>query len=175
LKLGLKRDEVKLVDYTEEWQHEFQRVKQEILLSTSIPEKRVEHIGSTAIRGMAAKPILDVMVGVDCIEDVDPSVFLGLKNIGFLRLRVHRPNEIVLAKFTDETYEEKTHFIHLVDFNKELWNNLLFFRDYLNENEQARTEYSHLKKKFIERNNHGIKAYTDYKEQFVHDIFRKRC
>ena len=60
-------------------------------------------------------------MGVDDINSVDKEFFQGLKKAGFLRLRVERPNEIVLAKFTDDTYEEKTHFIHLVDYNKGLW------------------------------------------------------
>ncbi len=123
---------------------------------------------------MVAKPILDLVVGVDDIENVDKVIFQGLKEVGFLRLRVQRPNEIVLAKFTDETYEEKTHFIHLVDYNKELWNNLIFFRDYLNANETVRAQYSNLKKKFLEEKNGGIDEYTDYKEQFVREIYGKR-
>ena len=89
-------------------------------------ENRIEHIGSTAIKDMVAKPILDLVVGVHDVENVDKAIFQGLKEAGFLRLRVQRPNEIVLAKFTDETYEVKTHFIHLVEYNKDLWKNLIF-------------------------------------------------
>ncbi|ENQ3077065.1 hypothetical protein [Bacillus multifaciens] len=51
-------------------------------------------------------------MGVDDIENVDNAIFQGLKEAGFLRLQIQRPNEIVLSKFTDETHEEKTHFIH---------------------------------------------------------------
>ncbi|MCJ7842815.1 GrpB family protein [Lederbergia sp. NSJ-179] len=174
MKLGLKRDEVRLEPHTVEWEEEFHRVKQVILNSTPIHESRMEHIGSTAIKGIVAKPILDLVVGVDDIENVDEEIFQGLKAAGFLRLRVQRPNEIVLAKFTNETYEEKTHIIHLVDYNKELWKNLIFFRDYLNENKTAREQYSELKKKFLEENNGGINEYTNYKEQFVRGIFEKR-
>lgn len=174
MKLGLKRDEVRLEEHSVEWQKEFYKVKQDILNSTPIQENRIEHIGSTAIKDMVAKPILDLVVGVDDIENVDKVIFQGLKEVGFLRLRVQRPNEIVLAKFTDETYEEKTHFIHLVDYNKELWNNLIFFRDYLNANETVRAQYRNLKKKFLEEKNGGIDEYTDYKEQFVREIYGKR-
>jgi GrpB-like predicted nucleotidyltransferase (UPF0157 family) len=174
MRLGLKRDEVKLEAHTEEWKEEYLRVKQEILNATPINEVRIEHIGSTAIKGIVAKPILDLVVGVDDIEKVDEAIFHGLKEVGFLRLRVERPNEIVLAKFTDETYEEKTHFIHLVEFDKELWKNLLFFRDYLNANETAREQYNELKLKFLEEKDGGIKDYTDYKEQFVKSIYAKR-
>lgn len=174
MKLGLKRDEVRLEPHTVEWQKEFHRVKQDILKYTPIQENRIEHIGSTAIKDMISKPILDLVVGVDDIEIVDKAIFQGLKEAGFLRLRVQRPNEIVLAKFSDETYEEKTHFIHLVDYNKDLWNNLIFFRDYLNTNESIRSQYSNLKKKFLEEKNGGIDEYTDYKGKFVREIYRKR-
>src|SRR5699024_12474101 len=79
-----------------------------------------------------------------------------------------------LAKFSDDTYEEKTHFIHLVDYGKKLWKDLIFFRDYLNANESARVKYSSLKKEFLNKHKGDIKAYTDYKESFVKEIFRKR-
>ncbi len=104
----------------------------------------IEHIGSTAIKNIVVKPILDLVVGVDEIENVDKSFFRGLKEAGFLKLKVERPNEIVIAKFTDDTLEEKTHFIYLVEYNNELWKNLIFFSNYLNSNETAREHYREL-------------------------------
>ncbi|QCR31062.1 GrpB family protein [Lysinibacillus sp. SGAir0095] len=174
MSLGLKRDEIRLEAHYDEWKKEFLRVKRDILNSTSIQENRIEHIGSTAIRDIVAKPILDIVVGVDDIDNVDKLIVQGLKEAGFLKLKVERPNEIVLAKFTDDTYVEKTHFIHLVEYNKEHWNNLIFFRNYLNSNKTAREQYKELKMKFLEEINGGITEYTDYKEQFVKGIYEKR-
>ncbi|WP_096272170.1 GrpB family protein [Paucisalibacillus globulus] len=174
MRLGLKRDEVRLETFTDEWQKNFFNIKQDILKSTPLQEERIEHIGSTAIKGTVAKPIIDIVVGVDDLEEVDQAIFEGLKKVGFLRLRVERPNEIVLAKFTDETYEEKTHYIHLVEYNGDLWKNLIFFRDYLNSNDSVRQQYQDLKLKFLKEKNGGIKEYTDYKEQFVKGIYEKR-
>src|SRR5699024_5302645 len=96
------------------------------------------------------------------------------KKSGFFRLKVERPNEIVAAKLTDGTYKEKTHFINLADYNKDLWKNFIFFRDYLNANEVVRKQYEKLKLEFLEQKSGGIEAYTDYKEQFVKDIYAKR-
>src|SRR5690606_14406299 len=141
MKLGLKQDEVKIVGYTPEWHEEFIRVKEELVEYTGLDGKRIEHIGSTAIEGMSAKPILDLMVGVDDLRQVDKDLLQAFQKAGFLRLKVERPGEIVLAKFTDDTYQEKTHFIHLVEYRKELWDKLVFFRNYLNADEAARTEY----------------------------------
>jgi GrpB-like predicted nucleotidyltransferase (UPF0157 family) len=93
-----------------------------------------------------------------------------LRNIGFLRLKVQRPGEIIFARFTDETYMVKTHFIHLVEYQKELWKNLVFFRDYLNSNEDARLEYLKVKKEYLEKTSKGMIEYTEYKEKFVKRI-----
>lgn len=174
MKLGLKRDEVKLVPYTSEWNREFLTVKQEVIKTAHIEGNRIEHIGSTAIMDMDAKPIIDLLIGVDDIASVDASIIKGLQTVGFLRLRVERPGEIVFAKFVDETYEVKTHYIHLVDYDKELWSNLIFFRDYLIANESAREEYKKLKIAYAERENMKITEYTDLKEPFVKSIYEKR-
>ena len=68
----------------------------------------------------------------------------------------------------------KTHFIHLVDYRKELWNNLVFFRDYLNSNHDARLGYLKVKKDYLEKSSTGINEYTDYKAKFVKRIFSLR-
>ena len=174
MKLGLKRDEIKLADFTPEWNDEFIRIKKEILKNLNIESDRVEHIGSTAIKGMAAKPILDILIGVDQIEKVDESIFTGLKDVGFLRLRIERPKEVVLAKFSDETYQEKTHYIHLVEFQKDIWNSLIFFRDYLNSNESEQRKYLQIKMEYLRKSSTGISEYTDYKEEFVKNILNKK-
>jgi len=174
LSLGLENDEVKVVPYSDDWRKEFLRVKKEIHQYTNISENHIEHIGSTAIIDMMAKPILDILVAVDDLSSVETSVIKGLKSIGFLRLRVERPNEIVFAKFTNNTYQEKTHYIHLVEYEKELWKNQIFFRDYLNANENSREEYTRLKLDYLKKHSTGINEYTDHKEAFVKSIFKKR-
>ncbi|TKI26277.1 GrpB family protein [Bacillus mycoides] len=174
MELGLKGDEVKIVPYTTEWHTEFLKVKKAIHQNTNINENHIEHIGSTAIKNMLAKPIIDILVAVDDLTTLDPSVVKGLKAIGFLRLKVERPGEIVFAKFTDDTYEEKTHYTHLVEYEKELWKNLIFFRDYLNINENARKDYIQLKLDYLKMHSTGINEYTKHKENFVKNIFKKR-
>ncbi|WP_043931691.1 GrpB family protein [Bacillus sp. EB01] len=172
--LGLKKDEVRLAEYTPEWTEEFQKVKKEICLKTSLGADRIEHIGSTAILGMPAKPIIDLLVGIDDLKVLDKQIISGLKECGFLRLKVERLGEIVFAKFTDTTYEVKTHFIHMVDYQQDLWKDLTFFRDYLNANETARQQYLTIKLAYLENGSNGINEYTAFKEEFVRGIYNKR-
>lgn len=174
MQLGLKNDEIRLEKYTDKWQNEFNKVKNELLKHTQLEECRIEHIGSTSIQGMSAKPILDIVAGVDNLKTVDEELFNSFRKAGFLRLRVEKPNEIILAKFTDETYQVKTHFIHLVEYQQEIWNNLIFFRDYLNSNEEARKEYLDIKMSYLKNNFSGIKEYTDFKEDFVKKVYNRR-
>jgi GrpB-like predicted nucleotidyltransferase (UPF0157 family) len=174
LKLGLTRDEVKLVPYDEEWKSEFALVKQDIRNHTNLDGDHIQHIGSTAIVGMMAKPILDIVVGIDDINNVEEIIISGFKKAGFLRLSVERPSEVVFAKFEDTTYQVKTHFVHLVEYDKELWNNLIFFKSFLNSNEIEREEYLNLKLDYVQYNNSGISQYTDHKEEFVKRIYVKR-
>ncbi|MBO1002857.1 GrpB family protein [Pseudogracilibacillus auburnensis] len=172
--LGLRKNEVRLVDHAHWWHDEFNRIKKQLIDSTSMEERFIEHIGSTAINDMLAKPIIDILVAVDDLKNVDDHTINRLKDIGFLRLKVHKPEEIVFAKFRDDLLEEKTHFIHMVEFQKEVWNNLLFFRDYLNNNEHARKKYETIKLEYVRKSSTGIKEYTNHKEKFVLDICNKR-
>lgn len=174
MKLGLGRNEVRIVDYNSDWKAEFERIKKDLMESTGLEGKRIEHIGSTAIKDMRAKPIIDLLVGVDNLDAVDKPLLQSFRKAGFLSLKVERPGEIVLAKFKDNSYQIKTHYIHLVEYQKPLWKNLIFFRDYLNNNEHARNQYLNIKEKFLRSNSEGIREYTDYKEAFVKEIIDKR-
>ncbi|MEO4052183.1 GrpB family protein [Solibacillus sp. CAU 1738] len=174
MELGLTKDEVKIVPYNAEWKNEFDRIKVAILQTTNINDNQIEHIGSTAIVEMKAKPIIDILVGVKEISEINRDFEQALRSIGFYRLRVARPNEVVFAKFKDETFEIKTHFIHVVNFKDDLWENLLFFRNYLNEHEDAKLEYIQLKEAYLETRATGINDYTNFKEDFVMRIFSKR-
>lgn len=174
MKLGLLRDEVKIVSYTEEWEKEFLQIKEKLIKNTGLGNERIEHIGSTSIKNMPAKPIIDILIGIDDLALVNKRFIDALDTVGFKRLKVKRPSEIVFAKFEDDTFQIKTHYIHLVNFDGELWNNLIFFRDYLNTHEIARAEYLRVKKEYLNKKDTGIKEYTDYKESFVKEILTRR-
>lgn len=174
MKLGLSKDEVSIVPFTNQWGKLFNEVKRDILHHTSLSSNAIVHVGSTAIDGMMAKPIIDLAVGVEDITKLDKQFFKDLQRADFLRLRVERPEEIVLARFEDDTFQVKTHYIHLVNIEGNLWKNLIFFRDYLNKDETAKQEYLQIKQAYLKHSSTDINAYTDYKEAFVRRIYQLR-
>ncbi|APB31093.1 GrpB family protein [Vagococcus teuberi] len=172
MKLGLKNNEVVIVPYNQEWEIEFNGVRQEILKNINLNCNCIEHVGSTAIKGIKAKPIIDILIGVDDISKLDDSFFNQLKKLGFYRLRIQKHDEIVCAKFIDNTFEIKTHIIHLVNFNQKKWNDLILFRDILRTHDNIKKQYENIKQTFLENNLNEITAYTDYKENFVKDTLK---
>lgn len=174
MELGLKKNEVKLVDYDQDWKTEFNEIQKSIIQYTHLSEDDIQHIGSTSIHGMMAKPVIDLLIGLNCLDSVDHSFFDQIQKAGFFRLKVQREQEIILAKFKDDTFEIKTHFIHLVEKNGKNWNDLIFFRNYLRDHVEAQNAYSSLKQQYVEQKQTGISEYTTYKEQFVNQIVSKQ-
>ncbi|WP_279433906.1 GrpB family protein [Macrococcus lamae] len=149
---------------------EFNKVKKDILNVIEVNPENIQHIGSTSIPGLSAKPIIDVLLGVDNYETMPETFFNALKSIGIYRLKVERDDEIVLAKFEDHTFEKHTHFVHLVSLGGQKWTDLLKFRDYLRAHEHAKDEYMTLKYKLLEQFAGNRSQYTKQKETFIKSI-----
>ena len=171
--LGLGKGEIKLVEPQVGWQEEFHKTQKEIHEATGIDVDRIEHIGSTSINGIKAKPMIDFAVGVDDINNVPSNIFKSLQEISFYRLRVVLENEIVLAKFdNNKTFDIKTHIIHMVDYKGRKWNDLISFRDKLNSSMELRKEYEELKANYIQHETGDMDDYTNYKERFILGVLK---
>ncbi|TMW71419.1 GrpB family protein [Alteribacter natronophilus] len=172
--LGLNKNEVRITDYNPDWKKEADRTISNILKHTGLQPEQVAHVGSTAIPGIKAKPIIDLAAAIPSLNEVDDSLISSLRRSGFLRLRVERQNEIVFARFRDSSYQVKTHFLHLTEADSDLWHDLIFFRDHLNAAPVARRQYEQLKLAYTARTSENISDYTSHKEQFVKSIYRLR-
>ncbi|WP_045413470.1 GrpB family protein [Vibrio owensii] len=170
MKLGLANHKVDVVKHDPAWRQEFARCHSELALVTEIAPTRIEHIGSTAILDMPAKPILDMVLGIEHFPHFPPKLIDALKGVGFLRLKVEKPEEIVFAKFTDDSYQVKTHYLHLTQYRGQLWRDWIQFRDRLNESAELRREYLALKLSLVEHTEITIEKYTDAKAEFVKKV-----
>lgn len=175
--IGLKRGTVALFDHEKEWETEAEQtvaVLKSILGDAAVD---IQHIGSTAIRSIKAKPIIDIAVSVDDFEKV-----LSLQS-EFLKHGFHyRPNsnlgeQLLFAKGSlyDGTGDIQTHFIHIVRTNSIDFINYINFRDYLNSNPSVAKEYENLKVLLASQApvDSGREKYLKGKHGFIADVLEK--
>ncbi|QTD39703.1 GrpB family protein [Sporosarcina sp. Te-1] len=168
--LGLNKDVVALTKHEEGWQALFDQEK--VLLASLLGDKAVDiqHIGSTAIRGISAKPMLDLLIGVKNLTDVDQFDLHALKDADIYRLKADVEGKVVFAKFSDLHELTKTHVYHVVEYGGEWWNAHTLFRDYLNEHPDVAKSYETLKLELAQKYPDNERDYADAKKTFVDRI-----
>jgi len=103
----------------------------------------IHHVGSTAVPGLAAKPIIDVMAGVRDLEEAR-AAFAPLRALGYLH-REHRPEAHSLLKPGAGGWWQQTHHLHLTEPGSDLWRERLAFRDALRADPSLAHEYAEWK------------------------------
>jgi GrpB-like predicted nucleotidyltransferase (UPF0157 family) len=169
--LGLNKDVVALVEHATNWKELFKEEKD--LLNTLVGEHVVDiqHIGSTAIDEIAAKPLIDILVGVKSMDDVQKFNKHKLKEANIYHLgRVQIDGKEVFAKFSNLENLTKTHVLHVVEYGGDWWQKHTFFRDYLTEHPEVAKQYEVLKKEMAEAFPTNERSYAEGKRYFVERI-----
>ncbi|GAA0463807.1 GrpB family protein [Alkalibacillus silvisoli] len=171
--LGLNKGEVKLVRYNPEWPELFQKEKMTLEGLIEAEVLGIEHIGSTAIEGIQAKPIIDILIGLKELDDVQS---LGVKRMSeanyYMLQQQNLKGKYVFAKFPyikEENYT-KTHYLHVVQYEGDWWNAHIDFRDRLNETPELAKKYEKLKTDLAEAYPEDVITYSESKEQFIEDV-----
>ena len=172
MELGLKRGTVELQPHQKSWEENADQtisVLKRVLGSAAVD---IQHIGSTAIKGICAKPIIDLVIGVHAFEDI-LSMTSALEEIGVIYRGQDHPGQhlFVMGDFEADT---RTHHIHVVIFESAEWVNYLNFRDYLNTHPEKAYEYDVLKRDLVERYSLDRGKYTSGKQTFI-DRFLKEA
>ncbi|KZE37401.1 hypothetical protein AV656_12590 [Bhargavaea cecembensis] len=168
---GLPAGKVFLVAHDDRWKESFR--EEAALLRQLLGEQIVafEHIGSTAVTGLKAKPLVDLLVGLDELAQYDRFDFKSLGAHGFYRLR-NEPIEgkEIMAKFRQLDPPVKTHVVHIVDHGGDWWKKHILFRDRLRENPEISGDYERLKLELADRYPGDERAYADGKLEFVERV-----
>lgn len=168
--LGLQRGTVRLAVYNPKWRGLFEAEK--TALKQVLGDKFIaaEHVGSTAIPGLKAKPILDLMLAIDNLEDwewiKEPLAELEYE---FRRDLRQEQGHILFVKGPEEN---RTHYLKVTELNSDFWNEHILFRDYLINNPQYREEYQNLKEKLFDAHAGNREPYTKGKQEFIRKILR---
>jgi GrpB-like predicted nucleotidyltransferase (UPF0157 family) len=130
----------------------------------------IEHIGSTAVRGLAAKPIIDIMAAVDSPEASRPAL-ARLAPLGYLYAPYRAEVMHWLCKPSPEV---RTHHLHLVPVGSQLWKDRIEFRDRLRSDPVLADAYASLKRDLARMHVNDRDSYTDGKQPFVEMVLRRR-
>ena len=166
--IGLKRGEVALCEHCPEWKNIAQETinnLKEIFGSNAL---NIQHIGSTAISSIKAKPIIDIAVGIRNFDDINESLFI-LDSNKIYKQSHNRFSGDLLYVINDQD-GKRTHQIHILIYESPQWWNYVAFRDYMNAFPQKAKEYEKLKVKLARKYPNSQTKYTDAKQQYMKDL-----
>lgn len=160
---------VAIAEYRPEWIEMFEVEKK--VLQTALGEvpAQIEHVGSTAVSGLAAKPIIDIMVGLEDFSIADRQV-PKIEALAYEYIKKYEDVMPFRRFFVKEQAGIRTHQIHMVGINSEFWERLILFRDYLRQNPKVAAEYAAMKKNLAEREWSDVNEYADAKTEFIREI-----
>ena len=163
--LGLKHGMNLLVDYDPRWPAAYAAEKERILAALGSLVVAIEHYGSTSIRGLRAKPIIDILVGIptqaEWIACKAPLEALGYDYAEHAGV----PDHFIFGRGRDRS--ERTHLVHVVEYGSTTWRDSLAFRAALRADPMLAAQYQAIKEEAIAQAPQGRSAYTDLKGPFV--------
>ena len=168
--LGLQRGTVRLEPYNPQWPKLFETEKSALKKVLGDKFIAAEHVGSTAIPAIKAKPILDLMLAIPDLENWQwIKELLAKLDYEFRRDFRKEQGHILFVKGPEEN---RTHYLKIAELNSDFWMEHILFRDYLINNSQYREEYQNLKEKLFDAHSGNREPYTKGKEEFVRKILK---
>lgn len=159
---GLKRGTVSLSPHDPEWSAQAQKTIGVLQSVFGGSAKDIQHIGSTAIEGIRAKPIIDIAVGVSSFEGLP---LKELEAAGFQERRNRFSSDLLYVLETEDMV--RTYQVHILLYNSLQWHNYVDFRDYMNTFPGKAAEYETLKQHLAAECNNVQTAYTDGKHDYM--------
>jgi GrpB-like predicted nucleotidyltransferase (UPF0157 family) len=163
--LGLTYGQVRLVDSDPGWPRAFELLAAELRAALGELSVAVEHVGSTAVPGLVAKPILDLAVGLAPAADPD-RVVRAIERLGY-EYRGDKGDTGGLLFVLEDRPAHRIAHLHVVPHGGERWRRYLAFRDRLRTDPDARAAYSEVKRRLGEQFEGDRQAYTAGKAAFV--------
>ena len=168
MSLGLEGGIVRLAPYTPEWCSEFGRERERLFGALRGIAVAIEHVGSTAVPGLRAKPVLDVMLGLPRISlherALSPMDALGYRYMGEYGIP---------GRHYFRLGEPCTHHLHMVSFGSEFWLRHLLFRDHLRAHPEVAQAYEAVKLDLAARHPRDRPAYQDGKTDFIESVMQR--
>ena len=171
-----KTRHIKIVDYNPQWSIVFTELQRVIKATLGDLALSIEHIGSTSVTGLAAKPIIDIDVVIKS-NDLLPEVIQSLAKLGYIhqgdlgivgREAFGRENEYVPCDGKGRTWQN--HHLYVCPQDSTALARHLAFRNYLRQNADAVLAYGKLKQQLAKKFSHDIDSYIEGKNAFIEEI-----
>jgi GrpB-like predicted nucleotidyltransferase (UPF0157 family) len=166
--IGLEKGKVLLSEYDTNWPLEFENEKKSIQNTLTENEIRIEHVGSTSVENLCAKPIIDILIGINHFDE-------GYKFASLLQATgyAYKGENGIPGRHFFVKGDPRTHHLHMVEMNSVFFRDHLLFRDYLRENPEEKNQYAELKKSMAVKYVDDREKYTDSKAEFIQNILQK--
>lgn len=168
--IGLKRGTVQIVPHQEAWAPAAEKIIAQLKGIFGTAALDIQHIGSTAIAGIQAKPILDIAVGTASLEGLEP-VLAQLEAAGFQKAHNRFSNNLLYIIQSEDNI--RTCQVHILVYDSLQWHNYVDFRDYMNAFPEKAREYEALKARLAQECGNVQTAYTDGKHNYMERVLEE--
>jgi len=167
-------DEIEIAPYDPAWSKLFEA--EAARLHAALPADLVlgiEHIGSTAVPGLAAKPVIDILIATPSIEEARGRAVEQMTALGYAFWADNpKPDRLFFVRGLPPA-PHRTHHVHFTELTGEQWRRTLPFRDHLRAHPEAAARYAALKRALADAHRGEREAYTDAKGAFVREILEQ--
>ena len=166
--LGLRGNTVRVSPYSSEWPRLFLEERERLDRCIGEYVLDIQHVGSTSIPGMAAKPILDIAIAVENFEEAARCV-QPIEQLGYQ----YRGENGIPRRHYFTKGDPRTHHLHMVELHSENWAITICFRDQLRQRADLAQEYAALKLCLAEQFPTDRTAYQDGKADFIQRVLQQ--
>ena len=152
--------------YSPEWKTAFKKESSLLLRTIGEPNIVIEHIGSTSVEGLGAKPVIDIMIGLKDFRTANNHI-KAIENLGYRYISEYENVMPYRRFFTKDSNGKRTHHIHMVEIDTEFWSRHLKFRDQLRNNSNYKDQYYKLKLDLAKREWKDGNEYAAAKSEFI--------
>lgn len=159
-----------MVKHSSKWKKDFEREKKKLRKVFGKDALDIQHVGSTAIAGVTAKPIIDIGISVRFLKSARRFV-KKLQDIGYELKKDDKRKERLF--FTKGPEEKRTHYLHIGEAGSGYVEEMILFRDYLRKYKETAHAYTTLKKELAVQFKEKRDQYTKKKGRFVREVIGK--
>ena len=158
-------DPILIAEYDAEWPMLYEQEKIKILNALGDTIADIQHIGSTSVPGLAAKPVIDILLGIEYVPPQDAQI-AAVETIGYLYC-----GELgIPGRHYFRCGIPRTHQIHLVKLDSKFWETHILFRDFLRAHPDAAQQYEALKRDLAVNFRDDRERYTDSKAPLIEQM-----